>query len=121
MKRTGDAIGYAAAHKRVIKDRGLASKLQCALCSSRADNWSYKHNSHKERVQLVGYGAGFRYSPDPSDYQPLCKACHNTHDVKLKERDTCRKGHARKPENLYVYDYGTYCKPCTLERKVWKG
>ncbi len=73
--QTGDHISYKGAHLRTKDHRGPARDYKCQ-CGRQARDWAYVYRSDRERVELQGEHAGRRYSPDPKDYEPMCRACH---------------------------------------------
>lgn len=89
----GKAIAYSTAHSRVLNWRGRASDKSCAHCGGRAREWAYRGGSVYEQQALVPGFAGAEahtasYSPDPLDYDPLCRPCHVRHDrAAAKERN----------------------------------
>lgn len=75
----GDALGYAAAHWRVVAARGAASRLSCVDCGESADEWSYVGGCPREIRDLA---RGCPYSPDVNRYSPRCLRCHRAFDYK---------------------------------------
>jgi hypothetical protein len=74
-------IGYMAAHKRVYRTRGPAKQHPCATgCGRPADQWSYMHRPGSHEMAQYMEGAWLYFSPDPDDYDPLCRTCHIQHD-----------------------------------------
>lgn len=77
-------ITYRTAHERISVDRGKADEHECAECGGQASQWAYRHGSADERVETVRTSDGRSfpapYSPNPSDYDPLCGACHAWRD-----------------------------------------
>lgn len=95
----GDDVAYSAAHLRIATERGPASEYDCT-CGKQAGHWSYRGGSPRERVQLKGYGAGCLYSPDPSDYDPMCVSCHKRKDMERHGRKShCIRGHEKNEAN----------------------
>jgi len=72
----GNEVGYNAAHDRVRRARGAASKQRCA-CGRQARHWAYDHQDPAELVDPRGY----RYSGDPGHYLPQCVPCHKRGDL----------------------------------------
>lgn len=71
-------LTYLAAHKRVYRARGSAESYDCVHCGNPAQDWAYQNCAGS--AELVNrYGR--RYSPNPGDYDPLCKACHAAYDT----------------------------------------
>lgn len=78
-------ITYNGAHSRVRRARNNASMYPCAdNCGQQAEEWSYRHGSPHEMTERVTNRHGneyvYAYSPDPADYDPLCKPCHTRYD-----------------------------------------
>ena len=76
-------VSYDAAHARVRKLRGSASLWRCIRCGEPAQEWAYRGGSPRERRGTVVSGRKTRrmaWSPDPSDYDPMCRTCHGTTD-----------------------------------------
>lgn len=70
---TGDDVGYKGAHDRA---RAAIRGLPCVHCGA---------TSRVEAALIAGHGTktdkqGRAYSPDPTDYMPLCKRCHYVYD-----------------------------------------
>jgi hypothetical protein len=61
----GDAIGYRAAHARVVAARGKASERACVDCAGVAMDWSHRHGTALS---------------DPANYDPRCRKCHSAYD-----------------------------------------
>lgn len=75
-----DEIGYTAAHDRVRRAHGSASRHACVDCARPAKDWSLRHDATVVRVARGGRGDGLLISPDPSDYVARCKKCHAKYD-----------------------------------------
>lgn len=76
-------VSYHAAHARVRKLRGPASSWRCIRCGTPAQEWAYRGGSPRERRGVVDSGTKRRrmaWSPDPSDYDPMCRSCHGASD-----------------------------------------
>lgn len=76
-------VSYHAAHARVRKLRGSASVWRCIHCGVPAQEWAYRGGSPRERRGVVDEGGKRRrmaWSPDPSDYDPMCRSCHGSAD-----------------------------------------
>lgn len=74
---------YNAAHSRVRRVRGPASAWPCLECGDPAAQWAYREGGKRERAtnEIVnGRPQNRRWSPEPSDYDPLCKRCHRNSD-----------------------------------------
>ena len=72
--------GYLTAHERAYRTRGKASDYHCINCGQPAIHWAYRNGSPREQVGPVA-GRPARWSPDPSDYDPMCHACHMRQDA----------------------------------------
>ena len=72
------ADSYQEAHRKVRKARGKASDYVCP-CGTPARDWAFQYTAReplfteddKPRV----------YSMEPSDYEPLCRGCHQKFDI----------------------------------------
>jgi hypothetical protein len=71
-------ISYKAAHARVRAVRGPASASICGECGDRAAEWAYTGFGLDEQVGIPydGFDGYALWSPDPADYDPLCRRCH---------------------------------------------
>lgn len=77
----GDQINYHAAHQRVRNTLGSPSQYPCAdYCGALAQDWAYRHGSPAEQWGQTRQGGQAPYSPDPMDYDPLCRCCHRARD-----------------------------------------
>lgn len=65
MTAARNVPGYSAAHKRVARKRGPASRHQCRCGARQAVDWAY-----------IGTGP---FGP-PEKYVPLCRPCHTVQD-----------------------------------------
>lgn len=78
----GDAIGYRAAHLRLMRWRGQPS--ECSSCGATGPGRRYEWALRKDasRVLLDDFTSmrGRTFSPDPDDYVRLCNPCHHTYD-----------------------------------------
>lgn len=72
-----EGVGYSAAHDRVRRDKGAASRCACVDCGDPAAHWSYDHGDDRERVDEEGYA----YSLDSEHYVPRCVPCHKRFDL----------------------------------------
>lgn len=70
-------IKYLAAHNRVYRVRGIATEHTCVACSGPAKDWALKHEAGDRQVDPDN---GLAFSPDPEDYQPMCRSCHARYD-----------------------------------------
>lgn len=68
---------YNGAHHALRRDLGPASDHECIDCGTKADHWSYSHESESEIICPVD---GHPYSLDWDDYSPRCVTCHNQFD-----------------------------------------
>jgi hypothetical protein len=77
----GNHIGYHAAHSRVRRARGPASRYPCVVCGGQASQWSYSYrDQHELRWR------GLRYSADPRFYDPLCLYDHRRRDSRARRK-----------------------------------
>lgn len=80
-KHLGDEPGYRAAHARVKRVHGPASRHECVECGGRAAHWSYDHEDPDERYAL-GYSRNpVAYSAKTEHYQARCVPCHKRYDL----------------------------------------
>lgn len=77
-------IGYVAAHDRIRKEHGLAAERQCVSCPDQAADWALKREAREKGMESSGLHAGLPFSPDPADYQPMCRSCHSSYDKSHK-------------------------------------
>lgn len=75
--------GYHAAHDRLRRDRGLASKFPCSHCDGPATQWAYDYQCPDERFDEH---VGLPYSLDQRRYVPLCSSCHRRFDLTKGQR-----------------------------------
>lgn len=78
---TGDDVSYTAAHLRVGKRRGPASKFPCVECGGPATDWAYDHQDPNERRDPDGLRPR---SALLEHYQPMCRPCHRTFDHRME-------------------------------------
>lgn len=90
----GDDVSYHGAHRRIVRQRGRANEHRCTWCDQPAEQWALGHATARVMRDRSGKNAGLPYSPDPSDYQPMCRKHHGDFDRKHRElmRDTPRDG-----------------------------
>lgn len=75
---------YLAAHQRVYTSRGAARNWRCIKCGEPAQQWAYRVGSPRQmsgqvqvRRRSGNLGASHMlWSPDPADYDPMCRLCH---------------------------------------------
>lgn len=110
----GDQASYASVHARMTRQPRPAACAKCGTTEGRFE-WALKHDTPADC--LLYSSEGYAYSTNPEHYENLCKPCHNKLD--LGAGDTCRRGHPRTPENLYVQPSNgkTYCKLCHNGRR----
>ena len=89
----GDAVGYVGAHHRVTKRHGAAALYHCACCPARALDYALLPG----HGQLEDSATGYRYSSEPDDYAPMCRACHRPLDV---AEGSARRNATTAPETL---------------------
>jgi hypothetical protein len=68
----GDDVSYGGAHQRLYRARGRANQHPCK-CGKQAQQWAVMRATHKAEEGP--------YSPDPTDYQPMCVSCHKRMDL----------------------------------------
>lgn len=75
---------YTAAHKRLRRDQGLASRHVCP-CGAQAAEWAYDHADPDELTGPVYAGSKVwaAYSLDPDHYVAMCVLCHRRMDSAL--------------------------------------
>lgn len=81
------ALSYQAAHLRLRANRGPASRWRCIACGEPAEQWAYRAGSEREITGEAPYQKNGRrrsrhlaWSPDPADYDPMCRPCHAARD-----------------------------------------
>jgi hypothetical protein len=90
------AMTYQACHARLRAQRGLASQWTCVRCGRRAEEWAYRGGSPSEiegDVHTRDKVRHMRWSPEPSDYDPMCRRCHGARD-----RDDYGRGYRHDPD-----------------------
>lgn len=78
---TSEDITYGGAHMRTLSVRGPASAHPCADCGGPAEQWSYRNWCESEMQGMNG-GSICSYCPHPEHYDPRCRSCHRTFDLK---------------------------------------
>jgi hypothetical protein len=78
--RRQETISYFGIHRRIKRDRGLASEHTCADCGRRAQQWSYDGTDPAELHYDPPGKRRLSYSMDLSRYQPRCRSCHYKRD-----------------------------------------
>ncbi len=76
--------GYVAAHARVKKLKGVASKYDCVECGITARDWSLSMFASKTYTEDSGKYENVRYSLEVEDYAPRCGPCHSAYDATAK-------------------------------------
>ena len=76
---------YAAIHKRLAREKGLARDQLCVDCNSPADEWSYDGGCPNELYETLAH-TPIAYSADLARYQPRCLSCHRRKDGSLDRR-----------------------------------
>lgn len=79
---SGDAVLYSAAHCRLRRIRGSASKYRCQHCNGEAKDWALDH----ERLGLDPTQRRM-YTTNLDDYIPLCRPCHGRYDSPSRNRN----------------------------------
>lgn len=77
-----DIVTYAAAHRRIQRDRGLATTHKCMDCAGPAHEWSYLGGDPAELVGRNGKTV-CAYSLNPAYYVARCRSCHRRADAQL--------------------------------------
>ncbi len=78
--------GYDAAHKRISRALGPASRFVCVQCSEPAHEWSYDGGDPDELTTSDSprdEHPGLAYSLNPDYYSPRCRPCHHRRDLSL--------------------------------------
>lgn len=87
---------------------GAASLYRCVSCASQAEDYALQPG----RGRLTEPVRGRRYSPDPDDYVPMCRACHRPLDV---AEANARSNAASNPgDQLPGVDWAGYICPPEL-------
>ena len=110
---SGSGREYASVHHAARK---LLSGKPCGHCGTigRIDA-ALSPDTDGSRLRTDPQ-TGCRYSTDPADYLPLCRACHFKMDA--EGRETCAKGHERTPGNTsYKPDGSRRCLACHRENE----
>ena len=75
------ACSYEVAHQRVRNYRGKASQRVC-VCGAQAEQWSYRNSSsYEQQGTREGKPGVFRWSTNITDYDALCRPCHEERDL----------------------------------------
>ncbi len=74
----GEHPSWAAVHKQLSRERGVAAEYTCVDCSQPAKEWSYDHQAV---VELVDAKTGCPYALDLDRYLPRCVPCHRRFDI----------------------------------------
>lgn len=78
------SIDYAACHARIRSWRGPAREQRCSACGGQAVEWAYRSGPDVQRITGVVLSQGKRkrmtWSPNPADYDPMCRPCHGRRD-----------------------------------------
>jgi hypothetical protein len=77
----GDAVEYAAVHRRLQVDRGPATEHPCIDCGGAASDWAYQHSDPAERRCPT---TGLLYTTDLQHYAPMCRSCHLRLDARRR-------------------------------------
>lgn len=116
-------IGYGAAHSRVRKFFGSASKFECFECGAPAQEWAYDGTDESARtgtVSVAGSDYPVTYSVWPEFYMPMCFPCHRALDgaARSERRELCQSGnHLWVEENIYrPPNSGPECAACKAEK-----
>lgn len=75
-----------AAHKRISRALGPASRFVCVQCSEPAHEWSYDGGDPDELTTSDSprdEHPGLAYSLNPDYYSPRCRPCHRRRDLSL--------------------------------------
>lgn len=78
-----EELSYMGAHQRVRRARGPAKEYPCEFCGAAAYQWSYRGGSALEQRGPHSPAHATKemaWSPEPSDYDPLCVSCHRALD-----------------------------------------
>ncbi len=76
-----DEVDYTAAHGRVHRAKGKASRYPCVDCKATARHWSYDHADPEERTSQALRTVGIAYSLNIEHYEPRCVSCHKRFDL----------------------------------------
>jgi hypothetical protein len=72
----GEGVCYGRVHRRIVDQKGSASRHRCTECGGEAEDWAYLHGAPDEQRDERGRP----YSADPSFYAAMCRSCHKTFD-----------------------------------------
>jgi hypothetical protein len=92
---------YCDLHKRLRSQRGRASTMSCMDCGSGASEWAYNHSGVDEHEEYRN-DKMYRYSTDISQYDPLCRQCHNVRDGRQWTKDRYEHSPLKKANDTRV-------------------
>jgi hypothetical protein len=75
---------YSAAHDLVKATKGTPANHECITCGEAAQEWALMPGSPDETFQTYGPHANKRFSPNPEDYQPMCRSDHRRMDAQYR-------------------------------------
>lgn len=78
--RRREIISYFGVHRRIKRDRGLATTHRCIDCDQPAQQWSYDGGDPDELYYDPPGKRRLAYSMDQEWYSPRCRSCHYLHD-----------------------------------------
>lgn len=77
-------VTYEQAHYTLRRSPGPSSTHPCLKRGGPAAHWAYRNTPPVElEGTLRGRSGTVRYSPDPTDYDPLCVMCHRIRDRQI--------------------------------------
>lgn len=91
----GTRSPYEAAHLVMRRLFGPARFYPCS-CGRQADQWAYSNHSPDETLEIIvtpRWRGVRRFSRCPSDYTPLCFACHRVADSAWRSANVLRRLH----------------------------
>lgn len=82
----GAQPGYDAAHRRIHRTLGAATRFTCVECGAPANEWAYQGGDPDELItqpELRKEHPNLRYSVNAEFYAPMCRPCHRRMDESL--------------------------------------
>lgn len=95
-------VGYIAAHRRVLMEKGPAVEQTCP-CGKAAAEWAYMYSDPSEQFGPKKAGSDIQvyWSSNPEHYEALCVKCHRGFDRDMRNTLEYRgKALAREISNL---------------------
>lgn len=84
LRKPDDQIAYNTAHWRVKRAKGYPHTHLCIDCGEQAVDWSLRADAPVTYPGDDGKGNPVRYSANPNDYEPRCRKCHKSYDMRTR-------------------------------------